>query len=332
MVRFGYRGRVRDSDYRVIHALLYGTPTLSWRRIIMMNTWITRESFHQRMIPYVRLISAMILQQNCLPQESLWVSKPQGDAEDVEMVDEEDETEPPGPRGPKQRYMRPHRELNADVASFVNFRRVPLYRDFNRGQQAVFDNVKNWEETHQAKLQSQCDLDVAHQERMEKYMEEQQMHQALERSQMEHLLQHQQQEEVARRRVWEENEERQRNEQNTLEGCRWSALYVSNELAINNAKVLHDLERHRRDYEAGLPYEEHVGWTDYANLPVPRCPPDPSPHWPEAVGSSFIPPQFQPPAQGEPAPLDNYQEMFEALNGYSYHPNPPVDLNERYQR
>ncbi|MFS7999856.1 hypothetical protein Hanom_Chr12g01171531 [Helianthus anomalus] len=60
-------GGVRASDCIVIHALVYGTPTLSWRHIIMMNTWITRESFHMRMIPYVRLISAMILQQNCLP-------------------------------------------------------------------------------------------------------------------------------------------------------------------------------------------------------------------------------------------------------------------------
>ncbi|KAM0006075.1 hypothetical protein Hdeb2414_s0187g00826991 [Helianthus debilis subsp. tardiflorus] len=151
------------------------------------------------MIPYVRL---MILQQNCLPPESLWVSNPseeislatikknwkihvrlsgseyvvtdalghkyefvnsdaqQGDEEDVEMVDEEDETEPTGPRGPKQRYMRPNRELNAEVASFVNFKRVPSYKEFNRGQQEMFDNVsigigegreydrrrQNWEE------------------------------------------------------------------------------------------------------------------------------------------------------------------------------------------
>ncbi|KAM0002117.1 hypothetical protein Hdeb2414_s0341g00872131 [Helianthus debilis subsp. tardiflorus] len=162
---------------------MYGIPTLTWRHIIMMNTWITRDSFHRRMIPYVRCISAMILQQNCLPPESLWVSKPleefslatikknwkihvklsgskylvtdalghkydfvdpdaqQGTEEDVEMVDEEDETDLAGPLGAKQRYMRPHRELNADVASFVNFRWVPSYRDFNWGQQVVFDNI-----------------------------------------------------------------------------------------------------------------------------------------------------------------------------------------------
>ncbi|KAJ0614668.1 hypothetical protein HanIR_Chr02g0065001 [Helianthus annuus] len=183
MVRFGDRGGVRASDCRVLHSLLYGTPTLSWRHIIMMNTWFTQESFHRRMIPYVRLISAMILQQNCLPPKSLWVSKPleefslatikknwkihvklsgskyvvtdalshsyefadtdaqQGAGEDEEMVDEEDETEPAGPWGPKQRYMRSRRELNAEVASFVNFRRVPSYKHFNRGQQEMFDNV-----------------------------------------------------------------------------------------------------------------------------------------------------------------------------------------------
>ncbi|KAF5809243.1 hypothetical protein HanXRQr2_Chr04g0154891 [Helianthus annuus] len=175
LVRFGDRGGVRASDCRVVHSLLYGTPTLSWRHIIMMNTWFTQESSQRRFIPYVRLISAMILQQNCLPPESLWVSKPleefniasmkknwkidvklsgnkyvvtdklghmydfvnpdaqQGAGGDEEMVDEENETEPPGPRGPKQRYMRPHRELNADVAGFVNLGRVPSHKDFNQG-------------------------------------------------------------------------------------------------------------------------------------------------------------------------------------------------------
>ncbi|KAJ0530806.1 hypothetical protein HanOQP8_Chr10g0374841 [Helianthus annuus] len=142
----------------------------------MVNTWFTRESSQRRFIPYIRLISAMILQPNCLPPESLWVSKPleeinqaamkknwkidvklsgnkyeltdklghmydfvnpeaqQGAGGDEEMFEAEDETEPPGPRGLKQRYMRPHRELNADVAGFVNIRRVPSYRKFNRGQ------------------------------------------------------------------------------------------------------------------------------------------------------------------------------------------------------
>ncbi|KAJ0473988.1 hypothetical protein HanOQP8_Chr15g0582601 [Helianthus annuus] len=60
---------------------------------------------------------------------------------DEEMVDEEDETEPAVPRGPRQRYRRLHREISADVANFVNQRWGPSYRDFNRGQQAVFDNV-----------------------------------------------------------------------------------------------------------------------------------------------------------------------------------------------
>ncbi|MFS7999859.1 hypothetical protein Hanom_Chr12g01171561 [Helianthus anomalus] len=117
-----------------------------------------------------------------------------------------------------------------------------------------------------------------------------------------------------------------------MEGRRWSALYVSNELAINNAKVLHDQEQHRGDWEAGLPYAEQVGWTDYSNLPVPRGPSDPSPHWPEAVGSSFVPPQLHPPAEGELCPLDNFREMFVTLTGYSYHPNPPIDPNEQYMR
>ncbi|KAF5803405.1 hypothetical protein HanXRQr2_Chr06g0270931 [Helianthus annuus] len=76
MVRFGDRGKVKAPDCRVLHALLYGSPRLSWRQIVMINTWDTRESCTRKMISYVRLLSAMILQQNVLPAESLWVSKP----------------------------------------------------------------------------------------------------------------------------------------------------------------------------------------------------------------------------------------------------------------
>ncbi|KAF5823512.1 hypothetical protein HanXRQr2_Chr01g0039141 [Helianthus annuus] len=103
-------------------------------------------------------------------------------------------------------------------------------------------------------------------------------------------------------------------------------------MAINNAKVLHDQERHHRDYQAGLPYAEHSGWTNFPDLPYPQGPSDPTAHWPEAVGSSFVPIPYQPPPQGEQSPLDNYREMFEALTGYPYQPNPPMDPNERYQR
>ncbi|MFS7913391.1 hypothetical protein Hanom_Chr02g00141281 [Helianthus anomalus] len=60
MVRFGDRGSMKAPDCRVLHALLYGTPRLSGRQIVMINTWDRRESFKRKMIPYVLLISAMI--------------------------------------------------------------------------------------------------------------------------------------------------------------------------------------------------------------------------------------------------------------------------------
>ncbi|MFS7986743.1 hypothetical protein Hanom_Chr11g01013871 [Helianthus anomalus] len=61
--------------------------------------------------------------------------------EDEEMVDIEDETEHPSPRGPRQRYRPVHRKISDDVANFVNQRQGPTYRNFNRGKQAVYDNV-----------------------------------------------------------------------------------------------------------------------------------------------------------------------------------------------
>ncbi|KAJ0745259.1 hypothetical protein HanPI659440_Chr10g0396801 [Helianthus annuus] len=166
---------------------------------------------------------------------------------------------------------------------------------------------------------------------MNKFVEEQQMFQAMQRSHMEQLAK-MQEDEVARRRAWEEAEATRQNEARELERRRWSALYVSQQMAINNAKVLHEQERHQRDYQAGLTYAEHSGWTNYPDLPHPQGPSDPTSHWPEAVGSSFIQIPYQPPPQGEQSPLDNYREMFEALTGYPYQPNPPVDPNERYQR
>ncbi|KAJ0519557.1 hypothetical protein HanHA89_Chr11g0449991 [Helianthus annuus] len=390
LVRFGDRGGVRVSDCRVVHALLYGTPTLSWRHIVMMNTWATRESSQRRFIPYARLISAMLVQQNCLPSEALWVSKPVeeftwgymkknwkvevkfsgnryvvtdelGDKfevrtsgappvqeEDVEMEEEEEEeeeAEPSEARRPRQRYMRPHREINAEVAGFVTRRRVPSYKNFDRGQQEIFDNVsacigegreynqrrEAWEGSHGSSMLEYWEAQGAQRERMNKFMEEQEMFQAMQRSQMEHLAK-MQEDEAARRRAWEEEEAAHRQQEAEANRRRWSAMYVSQQMAINNAKVLHDQERHHRDYLAGLPYTEHSGWTNYPDLPYPQGPSDPTPHWPEAVGSSFIPIPYQPPPQGEQSPLDNYREMFEALTGYPFQPNPPTDPNERYQR
>ncbi|KAJ0504823.1 hypothetical protein HanHA89_Chr12g0463571 [Helianthus annuus] len=62
---------VRTWDLRVLHSLLYGEPKLSWRKIGVINIWETSESFNRKMIPYVRLICAMIIKQNHLPEESL---------------------------------------------------------------------------------------------------------------------------------------------------------------------------------------------------------------------------------------------------------------------
>ncbi|KAJ0892210.1 hypothetical protein HanPSC8_Chr09g0363201 [Helianthus annuus] len=355
-----------------------------------MNTWATRESSQRRFIPYARLISAMLVQQNCLPLEALWVSKPVEEftwgymkknwrievkfsgnryvvtddlgnkfevrtsgappvqEEDVEMEEEEEEeedAEPSEAQRPRQRYMRPHREINAEVAGFVTRRRVPSYKNFDRGQQEIYDNVsacigegreynqrrEAWQGSYGASMQEYWDAQGAQRERMNKFMEEQELFQAMQRSHMEQLAK-QQEDEAARRRAWEEAETARRQQEEELNRRRWSAMYVSQEMALNNAKVLHDQERHHRDYQAGLPYAEHSGWTNYSDLPYPQGPSDPTPHWPEAVGSSFVPIPYQPPPQGEQSPLDNYREMFEALTGYPYQPNPPMDPNERYQR
>ncbi|KAJ0469997.1 hypothetical protein HanIR_Chr14g0713941 [Helianthus annuus] len=323
LARFGDRGGVRVSDCRVAHALLYGTPTLSWRHIVMMNTWATRESSQRRFIPYARLISAMLVQQNCLPLEALWVSKPVEEftwgymkknwrievkfsgnryvvtddlgnkfevrtsgappvqEEDVEMEEEEEEeeeAEPSEARRPRQRYMRPHREINAEVAGFVTRRRVPSYKNFDRGQQEIYDNVsacigegreynqrrEAWQGSYGASMQEYWDAQGAQRERMNKFMEEQELFQAMQRSHMEQLAK-QQEDEAARRRAWEEAETARRQQEEELNRRRWSAMYVSQEMALNNAKVLHDQERHHRDYQAGLPYAEHSGWTNYSD-------------------------------------------------------------------
>ncbi|KAJ0612153.1 hypothetical protein HanHA300_Chr01g0023901 [Helianthus annuus] len=71
MVRFRDRRKVKAPDCRVLHALLYRLPRLSWRQIVIINTWDTSGPCTRKMISYVRLLSAMIMQQKVLPQESL---------------------------------------------------------------------------------------------------------------------------------------------------------------------------------------------------------------------------------------------------------------------
>ncbi|KAF5765564.1 hypothetical protein HanXRQr2_Chr15g0705211 [Helianthus annuus] len=75
MVRLGNRGKLRMWDLRILHAVLVGTPKLSWRHITMMNISDTRNQYKRKMIPCVRLISAMIFQQNRLKDNSLWILK-----------------------------------------------------------------------------------------------------------------------------------------------------------------------------------------------------------------------------------------------------------------
>ncbi|MFS8034586.1 hypothetical protein Hanom_Chr17g01582901 [Helianthus anomalus] len=107
------------------------------------------------------------------------------------------------------------------VANFIINRRTPGHPNFNRGQQAVYDNVsaaigegreyeemrRNWEQEHQTQLQSRWDIEDAHRVKVEKYWEEQQLFQAQQQSQWE-LMEQQRVQEVARRRAWEEEQER----------------------------------------------------------------------------------------------------------------------------
>ncbi|XP_035830901.1 trichohyalin-like [Helianthus annuus] len=239
----------------------------------------------------------MIVQQNCLPPDSLWVSKPLEEfnkaymrknwkieinfsrnkyvvtdnlgnkyefltsgappesAEDEEMGDEEEQAATSGPQRSRQRYMRPHREINADVAGFVTMRRVPSYKNFDRGQQEIYDNVsacigegreynrrrEAWEGSHGPSMQEYWAAQEAHRERMNKFVEEQELFQAMQRSHMEQLAK-MQEDEAARRRAWEEAEATRRHEERELNQRRWSALYVSQQMAVNNAKSPRDIE------------------------------------------------------------------------------------------
>ncbi|KAJ0715208.1 hypothetical protein HanPI659440_Chr13g0498471 [Helianthus annuus] len=138
--------------------------------------------------------------------------------------------------------------------------------------------------------------------------------------------------EVSQRRAWEQEQECLRVVREALEDRRWATTAIGQQIHINNTKYLHDQERHRRNYMVGLPYQPHTPSTNYADLLVPRGPSDPSPHWPEGVGSSYIPPHLHPPVEGERGPRDDYREMMETLTGYPYSPYPSVDPNEQYQR
>ncbi|XP_022030267.1 uncharacterized protein LOC110931168 [Helianthus annuus] len=153
------------------------------------------------------------------------------------MGEEEEEVEPSGTQRPRQRYMRPHREINAEVAGFVTRRRVPSYKNFDQGQQEIYDNVsacigegreysqrrEAWEGSHGSTMQEYWAAQEAQRERMNKFMEEQERFQAMQRSHMEQLAK-MQEDEAARRRAWEEAEAARRQEEEQLNRRRWSAL------------------------------------------------------------------------------------------------------------
>ncbi|MFS8001512.1 hypothetical protein Hanom_Chr13g01191251 [Helianthus anomalus] len=295
MVRFGDRGKLRVWDLRVLHALLYGEPKLSWRHIVMMNIWDTRNQYKRKMIPHVRLTSAMIAQQNQLPENSLWVLK---------AIDNFD-------------FAKMRKGLKIWVEEVGQ-------RTYNLGQQDVYDNVS-------AAIAEAREREERRMKSEEEWRNKQEEMWALTRAHWEQERSERAQE-VARRRAWEQKEERLRVAREALEDKRWATLATAQQIHINNLKHLHDQERHHRNYMAAPPYQPHTPWTNYENLPVPRGPSDPSPHWPEGVGSSYVPPHPQPLVEGERGPLDDFREMMETLTGYSYNPFPPVDPNEQYQR
>ncbi|MFS7918774.1 hypothetical protein Hanom_Chr03g00205101 [Helianthus anomalus] len=184
MVRLGDRGKVWVWDLRILHSLLYEEAKLSWRHIIMMNIWYTRNQFKRKLIPYVRLINALIIQQNRLAENSLWVVKPLDDFdfpkmrkglhifveavgerhkvvdrdtgfryeypeergdEEMEEGNEEEEEEKAGHRPLRQRFSWRHNAASNKVAQFMVNSRRAAYGGYNLGQQDIYDNVSTRE-------------------------------------------------------------------------------------------------------------------------------------------------------------------------------------------
>ncbi|MFS7973649.1 hypothetical protein Hanom_Chr09g00859131 [Helianthus anomalus] len=121
MVRFGDRGKVKASDCRVIHSLLFGTPKLSWRhinRLPMEALWVSKpvdQICFASMKQHWKIIVVVFGHQYTVSDDQghrfqyTDPSAAQEAAREEEMIDEENEDEPPGPRGPRQQYARPHR-------------------------------------------------------------------------------------------------------------------------------------------------------------------------------------------------------------------------------
>ena len=107
------------------------------------------------------------------------------------------------------------------------------------------------------------------------------------------------------------------------------AIALAMERHQNNAFIHQEQERHHRDYLAGRPYQEYAPWVDYSQLRDQPQEVQQQVGWPQGVASSFVPIPEPPPPQNDPF---DFNEMFSSLTGYPYHPYPPRDPNERYQR
>ncbi|KAJ0675915.1 hypothetical protein HanRHA438_Chr12g0565361 [Helianthus annuus] len=304
MVRFGDRGKLRVWDLRVLHALLYGEPKLSWRHIVMMNIWDTRNQYKRKMIPHVRLISAMIAQQNQLPENSLWVLKaidhfdfakmrkgskiwveeagqryrvtdkdtgssymyPEEEGENEEMGEgDESEEGNEEEEDPGRQPDRQRRSKHKEISGFVaNFIQ-------NRQKNAYRTYNLGQQDVYDNVSAAIAEAREREERRMkseEEWRNKQEEMWALTRAHWEQERSERAQE-VARRRAWEQKEERLHVAREALEDRRWATLATEQQIHINNLKHLHDQERHHRNYMAGLPYQPHTPWTNYENLPVP---------------------------------------------------------------
>ncbi|KAM0006493.1 hypothetical protein Hdeb2414_s0171g00822201 [Helianthus debilis subsp. tardiflorus] len=80
MPRRSDRAGIRDSDIPILHCLMKGKPKISYRYLVMMNIWTSRNYREKQLIPHYRLITALLKKYGAITGTSKFFMLPKGHA------------------------------------------------------------------------------------------------------------------------------------------------------------------------------------------------------------------------------------------------------------
>ncbi|KAJ0686718.1 hypothetical protein HanOQP8_Chr11g0418761 [Helianthus annuus] len=65
--RAGDKEKIRNYEIRVLYALITGRPTISFKHLVLLNVWESREDYDRKRIPHIRLLTRVLMDAKAIP-------------------------------------------------------------------------------------------------------------------------------------------------------------------------------------------------------------------------------------------------------------------------